>query len=59
MKFRDATALMLLLALTISVAGCGGSNNSSPCRVTASTSRCANSAAVGGTGLPTSPYAPR
>ena len=58
-KFRYANGLMLLLALTISMAGCGGSNNSPPCRVTTFSSRCANSTAVGGTGMPSSPYAPR
>jgi len=57
-KLRDAAALLLLLALAVSIASCGGSNTQ-PCRVTASTSRCANSAAVGGTGMPSSPYAPR
>jgi hypothetical protein len=59
-KLRYATGLMLLLALTISIASCGGSNNNPrPCRNPFVISQCANSAAVGGTGMPSSPYAPR
>jgi hypothetical protein len=58
MNLRHAAALMLLV-LAISMASCGGSNNPPPCRKSSSVISFCNSAVMGRTALPDSPYAPR
>jgi hypothetical protein len=59
MNANHAAALVLLV-LTVWIAGCGGSNHSSACATTSGDKvGCNSAAAIGRSPLPDSPFAPR